>query len=224
MKTNETKRPLEHSLGETEAASDAGCGCNLDQASILERKTLLILLLINGFMFVAEALAGWWGESIGLLADSLDMFADASVYGVALYAVGRSARLKLNAAKASGVIQISLGLGVLVEVTRKFFYGSEPVSELMMAFGVIALIANVSCLLLLAKHRQGGIHMRASWIFSTNDVIANLGVIISGGLVMYFHSRIPDLIIGTIISGFVLRGGIQILREAKAILAKEGNA
>jgi cation diffusion facilitator family transporter len=196
------------------------CGCGADNASNLERKTLLTLLLINGIMFIVEAIAGWIGESTGLLADSLDMLADASVYGVALYAVGRSPRLQSNSATASGVIQVSLGLGVLFEVVRRFIYGSEPVSFLMMSFGVVALIANVSCLLLLAKHREGGIHMRASWIFSTNDVIANLGIIISGGLVWYFHNRMPDLIVGTIISGFVLRGGIQILREAREARVK----
>ena len=196
------------------------CGCGADNASNLERKTLLTLLLINGIMFIVEAIAGWIGESTGLLADSLDMLADASVYGVALYAVGRSPRLQSNSATASGVIQVSLGLGVLFEVVRRFIYGSEPVSFLMMSFGVVALIANLSCLLLLAKHREGGIHMRASWIFSTNDVIANLGIILSGGLVWYFHNRMPDLIVGTIISGIVLRGGIQILREAREARVK----
>lgn len=191
------------------------CGCELEEAAELERRTLWTLLAINGVMFIAEALAGWWGESVGLLADSLDMLADASVYGIALYAVGRSRGLQANAATAGGVLQIALGLGVLVEVVRRFLYGSDPVSMLMMAVGAIALVANVSCLMLIAKHREGGIHMRASWIFSTNDVIANVGVIISGGLVMYLGNRLPDLIIGAVISAVVLRGGVQILREAK---------
>lgn len=191
------------------------CGCELEEAAELERKTLWVLLAINGVMFIAEAIAGWWGESTGLLADSLDMLADASVYGVALYAVSRSRRLQANAATASGVLQIALGLGVLVEVMRRFLYGSNPVSILMMSVGAIAFVANVSCLILIAKHRKGGVHMRASWIFSTNDVIANLGVIISGGLVMLLDSLLPDLIIGALIVVVVVRGGVQILREAK---------
>ena len=196
------------------------CGSELEEAAELERKTLWTLLAINGAMFLAEATAGWWGESTGLLADSLDMLADASVYGIALYAVGRSRRLQANAATAGGVLQIALGLGVLLEIVRRFLNGSEPVSALMMAVGALALAANVSCLLLIAKHREGGVHMRASWIFSTNDVIANLGVIISGALVMYLGSRLPDLIIGALISVVVLRGGVQILREARE--AREG--
>ena len=199
----------------------SGCGSELEEAAELERRTLWLLLAINGAMFFAEAIAGWWGESAGLLADSLDMLADASVYGIVLYAVGRSRALQAKAASASGVLEIALGVGVLVEVARRFFYGSEPESLLMIGMGALALAANVTCLYLIAKHREAGMHMRASWIFSTNDVIANIGVITSGALVMYFGSRLPDLIIGTLISIVVVNGGVQILREAKEVRALE---
>jgi len=192
------------------------CDCELEKVTHLERKTLWILLAINGLMFVAEAIAGWWGQSTGLLADSLDMLADASVYGIALYAVGRSRMFQANTATASGFVQIVLGLGVLMEVIRRFLYGSDPVSMLMISVGAVAFAANVWCLTLLAKHRGGGVHMRASWIFSVNDVIANLGLIVAGCLVLYFDSGIPDLVIGTAISALVVRGGVKILREARA--------
>jgi cation diffusion facilitator family transporter len=190
------------------------CGCELDEVAGLERRTLRVLLAINFVMFLAEAGAGWWADSAGLLADSLDMLADATVYGIALYAVGRAPRIKTNAAAASGWFQVLLGLGVLVEVVRRFLGSSEPESLLMMTVGSVALIANVTCLVLIAKHREAGIHMRASWIFSTNDVIANMGVVVSGGLVRFLGSRIPDLVIGAIISFVVVRGGIRIVREA----------
>ena len=83
-----------------------------------------------------------------------------------------------------------------------------------MGVGVLALIANTACLLLIAKHRDGGVHMRASLIFSKNDVIANAGVILSGILVWASGSRYPDLAIGFIIAIVVLRGGLKILKEA----------
>ena len=189
-------------------------GCEADNAASLERGTLWTLLAINATMFATEAIVGWLGESTGLLADSLDMLADAGVYGIALYAVGRLDRQAVAAA-ISGVLQMLLGLGVLVEVIRRFVVGSEPVSALMMITGALALAANMTCLALIAKHRKGGVHMRASWIFSTNDAIANLGVIVAGGLVWALGSRLPDLIIGSIISLIVLRGSVQILREAR---------
>lgn len=193
----------------------SGCGCGSADAASLERRALFWLLGINGVMFFGEAVVGWLSESTALLADSLDMLADACVYAIALLAVGRSSRLQSTAAGTSGILQIALGLGVFVEVMRRYLYGSEPVSVAMMVVGSVALVANTACLAILAKHRNNGAHMRASWIFSTNDVIANLGVILSGGLVLMLGSRIPDLIIGGIISVVVLRGGIKILRTSR---------
>ena len=177
-----------------------------------EAGILKMLLAINAVMFITELVIGWWAQSTGLIADSLDMFADAAVYGVALYAVGHGVRKKLRAAHISGWLQIILALGVLTEVVRRLVQGSEPESNLMMVFGLIALVANVWCLILIAKKRNGGAHMRASWIFSANDVIANAGVIIAGGLVAWTGSQYPDLIIGFIIGLIVLVGGIRILK------------
>ncbi|MBT8146048.1 MAG: cation transporter [Gammaproteobacteria bacterium] len=193
----------------------ADCGCGTELADKLERKTLMALLAINAFMFVTEIILGWMAESAGLIADSLDMLADAGVYGLSLFAVGKGIQMQSKAASISGVLQIILGLGVLLEVFRRLLFGSEPESLLIMCVGAVALIANVYCLVLISRHRDSGVHMRASWIFSTNDVIANLGVIISGGLVWVFGSRYPDLIVGAIISAVVVRGGLKILNEAR---------
>ena len=194
----------------------AGCGCEIEIQDKSERQVLIALLLINGIMFVAELIVGWWAQSTALIADALDMLADAMVYGVGLYAVGKSLLLKAHAARISGSLQVLLGLLVLVDIVRRLIVGSEPVSTLMMSMGFIALIANVTCLMLIAKHREGDVHMRASWIFSKNDVIANLGVILAGGLVAWTGSRLPDLVIGLLVALIVIRGGILILQDANA--------
>ncbi len=191
----------------------AGCGCEMEARNEQERHTLRIVLVINALMFLFEIVLGWVAQSTGLIADSLDMLADALVYAISLYAVGKAEALKDKAAQLSGVLQMMLALLVLADVLRRFLYGSEPVSMLMMSVGAVALVANSICLMLIARHRDGGVHMRASLIFSANDVIANLGVIVSGGLVWLLGSRYPDLIIGFIIAGLVLYGGIRILRE-----------
>lgn len=145
------------------------------------------------------------------IADSLDMFADAAVYGLALYAVGRSVSLQVRAAHLAGVLQLILALGVLVEVVRRFIFGSEPESLIMMAVAFLALLANTGCLLLISKHREGGAHMKASWIFSANDVVINMGVIVAGALVAWTGSNYPDLIIGTVVGFIVLNGARRIL-------------
>ncbi len=192
------------------------CDCRPDLDPGIERKTLMMLLLINAVMFLFECGAGLIAESTALLADSLDMLADATVYAIAFYAVGRATQVKIKAARVSSFFQLLLGLGLLVEIVRRFAWGSEPVSLVMIVVGMLALVANVFCLVLIARHRQGAIHMRASWIFSRNDVIANVGVILAGIIVYLTETHWPDLIIGIIIAIVILRGAWQIQVEAKA--------
>jgi len=192
----------------------SGCGCEVEVKNREEMRVLIVLLGINAFMFFAEITLGILSESTALIADSLDMLADATVYGIALYAVGRSPLVKIHAAQISGIFQIILGAVVSVDVFRRLVLGSEPESFLMISVGIVALIANVVCLYLISKHRKGEVHMRASWIFSKNDVIANLGIIIGGLLVYMLGSRYPDLIIGLAISIVVIRGGIHIVKDA----------
>lgn len=177
-----------------------------------ERRTLLWLLAINALMFVVEALAGWWAESSGLLADGLDMFADAAVYGTALYAVGRGAAAQGRAARLAGVLQLVLALGLFGQVVQHTIHGAEPLALPMMAVSVLALAANAACLVLVARHRDGGAHMKASYIFSATDVLANLGVIVAGALVAWTGAPWPDWLVGSLIGAMVLAGALRILK------------
>jgi len=180
-----------------------------------ESRVLKQLLAINAAMFVFELVLGLVAQSTGLIADSLDMFADAAVYGLSLYAVGRALAAQQRAAKVSGWLQMVLALGALGEVARRSVMGSEPVEALMIAVGLVALVANLTCVALLAKHRDGGAHLKASWIFSTNDALANLGVVLAGVLVAVTGRAWPDLVVGTAVGCLVLWGAVRILRLSK---------
>ena len=193
----------------------SGCGCEVEIKDQSQRQVLYWLLGINATMFVIEMGIGLFADSTALIADSLDMLADAVVYGVALYAIGKSLLHKANAARISGYFQMALGLLIIIDIVRRSIYGSEPVSGLMMSMGAVALIANVICLVVIRKQRNDEVHMRASWIFSANDVIANLGVIFAGVMVFWLDSRWPDLVIGVIVSCVVLRAAKMILKDAK---------
>jgi Co/Zn/Cd efflux system component len=186
-----------------------------------EATTLKILLAINAIMFCAEFAVGWLAHSTGLVADSLDMFADAMVYGLSLYVVGRSATAQKRAAATSGWLQLMLAGLALSDVVRRVVVGSEPGATPMIGMAVAALVANVTCLALLFRHREGRIHMKASWIFSGTDVLANCGVILAGILVAVFERPWPDLVVGVLIVLIVIRGGIRIIRVAGATPAAD---
>lgn len=198
------------------------CNCSVEVNDDSQKKTLYWLITINGLLFIVEFSVGWLADSSALLADSFDMLADAVVYSIGLYAVGKTLSIKANAALTSSYFQTCLGALIILDIIRRILLGSNPASPLMIIMGCLALIANIICLLIIQKHKDGEVHMRASWIFSTNDVIANLGIILSGVLVWMLDSRWPDIIIGLFISFIILRGArliyIDAQNEKKAML------
>lgn len=188
------------------------CGCQID--SKVDQRILKIALLLNLMMFIVGFLAGLIAQSVGLIADSLDMLADAVVYALGLIAIGRSLAFKNRVAKVSGYFLLILGVAVLFEVGRSSVMGSSPESAIIIAIAGISLIVNGTVLYLLSRYRHGEIHLQATWIFTRADVIANLGVIISGILVYRMNSHYPDLIIGFAISLYVLKESFLILKGA----------
>lgn len=187
----------------------------LDPSDVAERRTLIWVLLINCLQVVVAGTVGVVADSTGLLGAALDNLADAGVYAVSLYAVGRSVAAKSRVAALSGALLIILGVGLLVEVLRRFFVGAEPIGLAMIVAAVANAATNLICLRLLRSHRDQGVHMQASWIFTTNDMLANAGIAVSGAAVMFFASPLPDLIIGLVVGGLVLKGGWEILKEAR---------
>ena len=123
---------------------------------------------------------------------------------------------KKRVAFLAGITQIILALFGVIEVIRRFI-GTEqlPNYQLMIGTAFLALIANWLCLYLLSKNQNKEAHIKASMIFTSNDIIINIGVIAAGALTLLTHSSYPDLIIGMIVFVIVLFGARNILKLAK---------
>jgi len=182
-----------------------------------QRKLLWAVLGINFSFFIIEMTTGLISKSMGLVADSLDMLADSFVYGISLFAVGGTVIKKKRIAKLAGYFQITLAIIGFLEILRRFF-GEEKLPDFstMIIVSIFALIANGICLYLMHKSKsKEEAHMQASMIFTSNDVIINLGVISAGLLVNWLNSSKPDLIIGTIVFILVIQGALRILKLGK---------
>lgn len=181
-----------------------------------QRNLLWTVLAVNFGFFVIEIATGLISASLGLVADSLDMLADAFVYAISLFAVGGTVARKKNIARLAGYFQITLAVVGLVEVVRRFIGVEEmPDFSTMIVVSILALMANAFCLYLLQKSKSKEVHVQASAIYTSNDVIINLGVITAGILVNWLDSNKPDLMIGTIVFAVVIRGAIKILKLGK---------
>ena len=191
------------------------CGCHHEAKSAQERRILTIALVLNAAMAVIGGVAGWIAQSTGLLADALDMLSDATAYAIGLVAIGRTARFKANAAWLSGSVLLVLGLGVLLEVGRRVFQGAEPLSGWMIGTACLSLVVNLTVLRMLAPLKSGEVHLRATWIFTRADVVANVGVVVAGLLVLVLASPYPDYVIGTLIGLYVIKEALEILSDAR---------
>lgn len=188
----------------------------LKDDSSVQSKLLWTVLIINFAFFLIEITTGFISKSMGLVADSLDMLADALVYGLSLWAVGSTVTRKKKVARLSGYFQLALALLGLSEVIRRFISFEEvPDFQTMIIVSILALVANSVCLYLLQKSKSKEAHMKATMIFTSNDIIINTGVILAGILVLLTQSKYPDLIIGSIVFLIVVRGALRILKLGK---------
>lgn len=177
-----------------------------------ERNALLVSLVINAGFFVGELTIGLISRSMGLIADALDMGADASVYALSLAAVGTAVTRKKQLARISGYLQIGLATIGLIEVIRRFIADNElPDPTSMIVMSILALAGNIVTLIVLHRVRSGEAHLQASWIFTANDIKVNALVIAAAIGVIITDSQIPDLLAGGIIFIVVANGARRIL-------------
>ena len=209
--------PIEKTINSLNLKSNRISTEKIDIDTIEEDKNqsnlLWAVLIINFLFFLIEMSTGVISKSMGLVADSLDMLADSFVYGLSLIAVGGTVLKKKKIAKYAGYFQITLAIIGIVEIIRRFLgFEALPVFSTMIIVSIFALVANGLCLFLLQKSKSTEAHMRASMIFTSNDIIINLGVITAGVLVNWLNSGLPDLIIGIIVFAIVIQGALRILK------------
>lgn len=193
------------------------CGCHADQVnSDAERRAVRWAFFLNAAMFFVGGAAGVVAHSSGVLADALDMLADASAYAIALVAIGRPALFKQRAASVSGWILAILGATVVIDAVRRSLGESGPEAWIMLPTAVLSLVVNASVLRMLHPFRKGEVHLRATWVFTRADVIANIGVIVAALAVLATGARWPDLMIGVAIGLYVIKEAVEILRDARA--------
>lgn len=184
----------------------------LQEESGLDRKILWQVLAINAGFFVIEEVTSLLFQSLGIAADGLDMLADSLVYAMALYAVGSSLARQKMVSRLAGYFQLFLALigfiNVFVRVTQPHYL---PNVSGMFLVSLMALLANSLAYYIIAKSKNQGLHMKASKIFTSNDILINLGLMLTSLLVAIFQSPIPDLIIGFAIFVLVVRGAFKII-------------
>ena len=183
------------------------------------RRALWIVVLLNLGYGAFEMFGGFLSGSQALKADALDFVGDGAITFLGLLAIGWSLTWRARSAMVQGVFLGLLGLGVVGTTLWRVVNQTVPQAGLMGAFAVGALVVNLLAVLPLLKHRKGDANMRAVWLFSRNDAIGNVAVVIAAGLVTWLANPWPDLIVAFAIAGLFLHSAWMIIRDARSDLA-----
>ncbi len=190
----------------------------LQQLQKRQSKVLWIILVINAVMFVVEFGGGIKAASLSLTGDSLDMLGDALVYGCSLYVIKKGKKAQARSAILKGSIMFLTAIAVFARATYQLFAQTVPTVQLMGEIGILALVANLICFILLIRHRNDNINMSSVWLCSRNDIIANSLVLLTAGLVLLTNSFLPDFILGLLLTVVFAQSAGKVLNQARAEL------
>ena len=197
---------------------------DLSHVTSAYKRALWIVVLLNVGYGVIEIIGSFLSGSQALQADALDFVGDGLISFLGLIAVGWGLAARAKAALLQGVFLGLLGLGVIGSTLYRVFVEHERETLLMGGFAVVAFIVNVAAALVLLPHRKGDANMRAVWLFSRNDAIGNLAVVVAAVLVWALGSPWPDLLVAFAVAGLFLQSAWSIIRDARSDLKQAGRA
>ncbi|MGE3770597.1 MAG: cation diffusion facilitator family transporter [Bdellovibrionales bacterium] len=197
-------------------SASCGSNCEFDGQDPKFKRALWIVIAINIVMFLVEMVAGQMAGSKALQADALDFFADGVTYGISLAVIGASLRIRSIAAMAKGISLLVMGLWVMGSTLYSVLSPGMPEAPVMGAIAFLALLANLSSVLILRKWNQGDANVRSVWLCSRNDAISNVAVMLAAVGVFGTGTAWPDLLVAVIMAGLFLSSAFQIIRQAKS--------
>ncbi|WP_297476608.1 cation diffusion facilitator family transporter [Thermococcus sp.] len=191
---------------------------------------MVISVILNLTITVAEVIGGILSGSLALLSDSLHNFSDsmsllASYFAIRIgerkanekYTFGYK-RAEILVAFINSAILVGVSLFLLVEAYRRF-KNPEPIDgPLMLGVALIGLAANLFSVLLLHSHAHESMNVRSAYLHLMSDTLSSVAVVIGGILIIKWNVTWVDPLVTVLISLYILREGYEILRESVEVL------
>lgn len=184
------------------------------------RRALWTVVLLNAGFGAVEIGAGFLARSQSLKADALDFVGDGVITGIGLLVANSGAKIRARSALGQGLFLGTLGFGVLASTLYRLLFIARPEADVMGAVGLVALLVNLAAAAVLIPHRNGDAGVRAVWLFSRNDAIGNLVVVVAAGLVSLTKAPWPDLAAAGVVASLFLSSSWGIVKDARKELRR----
>lgn len=203
----------------SQEASDSTTEQDVHKSSAYRNALWIVIILNTGYGLI-EMAGGFLSGSQALKSDALDFLGDGLTTLLGVIAIGWGIKWRARSALIQGVFIGVLGISVLINTVIRLADGYVPEAQLMGMFGLAALVVNVVSTVVLLPHRAGDSNVKAVWMFSRNDAIGNVAVIIAAGLVGWLGASWPDILVAFVIASLFLHSAWIIVQDARADLAE----
>lgn len=192
-------------------------------------RMMIVLVLTGAFMFI-EAAAGFYTGSLALIADAGHMLGDVAAIALALFAFWLSSRpagpsrtfgyhrSEILAALANSVLLVIISVLVLFEACQRFFQPPAVESGPMLIVALAGLILNFISLKLLSSGAGTSLNAKAVYLEVFSDMLASIGVIAAGLIMMFTGWYLVDPILSAVLSISIIFRTWGLLKESVDIL------
>jgi len=194
------------------------------------RSRLTLTMGLTVVYMFAEAIGGWWSDSLALLADAGHMFSDAAALGLSLFALWIAQRpptpqhsygyyrAEILAALANGAALVAISIFICFEAIGRLREPHVVAGPIMMGIAAGGLVVNVIGLAILHGGRQGSLNVQGVWLHLLTDALGSVAALAAGGLVWAWGWEWADPVASMLIGALVIYSSWSLLRDAINIL------
>jgi cobalt-zinc-cadmium efflux system protein len=196
---------------------------------VVGRRLGLAVLLTVAFV-AGEAAAGWWANSLALLADAGHNLADALALALSWYAVRIARRpadprrtygyhrVGILTALANAVSLVVIALLIFWEALQRLRHPEPVQSAPMIAVALIGVLLNGLISVWLHRGAKHDLNIRSAYLHMLGDAVSAAGVVVAGGVVALTGAAAADPVVSLLIGGLILWSSWGVLAEAVDVL------
>ncbi|MCA1609192.1 MAG: cation diffusion facilitator family transporter, partial [Acidobacteria bacterium] len=191
---------------------------------------LKLALALTFVYMIAEAVGGWWTNSLALFADAGHMLTDVAALTLTLFAFWFAARpaterktygfyrIEILAAFVNGIALVLLSLWVVFEAVERWQTPPDIRKFAMTYIATGGLAVNLLSAFLLHADHEHDLNMRGAWLHVMGDLLGSVVAIASGLLIIWFGWLWADSIGSVLISGIIIFGAARLILESVNVL------
>ncbi len=197
----------------------------------LSGKNLLLSIILNSVITVAQLIGGIISGSLALISDAVHNFSDVISLIISYLAnllthkkkqtkesTFGYKRAEIIAAFINALSLIAIAIFLGFEAFERFYNQIEIKSDLVIWLAILGIAVNGFSVLLLKNDAKNNLNMKAAYLHLLTDMLTSVAVLIGGLLMKYYQIYWIDAVLTLIISCYLIYMSWDILVTSLKIL------